>query len=510
MVYAFFRGTLLKNIIVLNTGEGYCMSEFSDLLKEYLAVKNKNVISMAKFCNTDKSTMYKFLKASRNPTSEDLVRKMAGYLQLTPDEEEKFMEAYQIALNGRVTYYRRKEVERFISDPLISPETSDSFQLNKEKMEPFHIRMFDHPHAVVRNLYETVLAEGEKENGYLSVYLTDADERFSQFISSFLQNHPGISLDLVLMINDDSYEYSREDSGYLNLKKLKCVMPLAVRTENRRFFYQYGTVSAAADKNLPYFTNILLTSDTVILMGNGHMRSMCIRDPEVCAQYKKIFADALVVSRKLVVTASAPEQMFGYLSSLSFSGLTAKMIFESCPCFFKDVTEELLKDTVIEEIPMREELIRQVLAYTEYNRSVIKSGKVTMIHCFDGYRDFMENGLLRDIPTWMYRPLSMKERIEMLERYIASIGKSDLHVLKKAIGPVENGFYIFLYDNSLMFQFLDSEGKLMIIQMDEFSYYEAFTDYLESLLERKELFYTKEELKKKLNELLQEYRNQIK
>ncbi len=481
------------------------MSEFSDLLKEYLAVKNKNVIGMARYCSTDKSTMYKFLKASRNPASEDLVRKMAGYLQLTPDEEEHFMEAYRIAQEGKVVYYRRKEVEKFLRAPFTEPGTGTYVKLKKERADDDRIRIFDHPHTAENNLYETILAEMEKEDGHLSLYLTDINERFSLFLTSFLRDHPGVSLDLILMINDDSYEYSRDDSGYLNLKKLRSILPIALQTENRRLFYQYGAVPGAG--GLPYFTNIVLTGDTVILLANGYTRSMCIHDPEVCGSYQKIFAETLAVSRKLIVSAGSLEQMFDYLTELSFKKLGAKMIFEMSPCFFQDVTKELLSDKITGDISRRKELIGKILAYTQYNKSVIQNGKVTMIHCFDGYRDFMETGLLRDIPSDMYEPLDLKERIEMLERYISTMGDPDLHVLKEPLGPIENGIYVFLYNNSFMFQFLDHNGKLMIMRLDESSYFEAFEDYLESLVRKKELFYTRTELKKKLNELLDDYKS---
>jgi hypothetical protein len=198
--------------------------------------------------------------------------------------------------------------------------------------------------------------------------------------------------------------------------------------------------------------------------------------------------------------------MFHYLTDLSFHNIRARLIYEMAPCLFHSVTEQLLQEKTIQEVPERDTLIQKILAYVEVNGEVIRSGKVPMIHCFEGYRDFMESGLLRDLPYHMYTPLSMKERIELLERYIDSIGDTDLHVLKKAIGPIQNGLYVFLYDQALMFQFLNSEGRLILMALNEFTFYDAFEDYLKALIQKTELFYTKEELTEKLNALLNEYK----
>lgn len=483
------------------------MSDFSGLLKEFLARKNKNVISMAKYCNTDKSTMYKFLKASRTPASAELVSKMAAYLQLTPNEEAEFMEAYEIAQEGKVVYYRRKEVEAFLRTSFERNELVPGLKAEAGD-EPLHsIRILDDQDAVENYLYKVILSEVQKDHGRLQLYITDTDDRFSRFLANTLQNYPEAAMDYIVVINDDTFEYMRDDSGYMNLKKLKYILPMAAYGKNRNFYYQYGMVSVSEDRFLPYFTNILFSENTVVMFSGEHRRAMVITDPVICNEYRKLFSESLSVSKKLILFADDLEQVFHYLAELSFSNVGAKMIFEMCPCFFDNVTEELLKDKVIQGIPMRDELISEVLAYTEYNKSVIQSGTVTLIHCFEGYRDFMENGLLRDIPSKMYIPLNMNERIEMLERYIKSIKKNDLYVLKEPIGPVQNGIYVFLYDQSLMFQFLDSTGSLKIMRLDEFSYFEAFQDYMESLIQKPELFYTRKELLTKLNELLEEYKD---
>ena len=43
------------------------MSAFSDTLSQFIDDKKIKVYSMAKYCDTDRSTMYKFISGKRNP-----------------------------------------------------------------------------------------------------------------------------------------------------------------------------------------------------------------------------------------------------------------------------------------------------------------------------------------------------------------------------------------------------------------------------------------------------------
>ena len=70
------------------------MSVFSDLLSEYITMKDVGVYPLSQFCGLDRSFMYKIINGKRNPSGEDVVRKMAQFMQLTPREKTDFMDAF--------------------------------------------------------------------------------------------------------------------------------------------------------------------------------------------------------------------------------------------------------------------------------------------------------------------------------------------------------------------------------------------------------------------------------
>ena len=59
------------------------MSVFSDTLTRYIEHKNIKVFSLAKYCNLDRSTMYKIINGKRNPPSPEVFEKMTQFMHLT-------------------------------------------------------------------------------------------------------------------------------------------------------------------------------------------------------------------------------------------------------------------------------------------------------------------------------------------------------------------------------------------------------------------------------------------
>ena len=90
------------------------MSVFSDTLTRYIEHKNIKVFSLAKYCDLDRSTMYKIINGKRNPPSPEVFEKMTQFMHLTPIEYNVLKETLEITQVGPDTYYTRKSVENFI------------------------------------------------------------------------------------------------------------------------------------------------------------------------------------------------------------------------------------------------------------------------------------------------------------------------------------------------------------------------------------------------------------
>ena len=84
------------------------MSEFSQLLSQYIHSKNIKTYALAQYCGLDRSNMYKIINGKRKPTSEDMVDKMCKFMHLSPAEENSLKEVYNITLAGSDNYSAEK------------------------------------------------------------------------------------------------------------------------------------------------------------------------------------------------------------------------------------------------------------------------------------------------------------------------------------------------------------------------------------------------------------------
>ena len=90
------------------------MSRFSESFKKLIQEKDINVYSMVQYCNTDRSTMYKYISGKRKLKDFTLFQKITEFIRLSPQEYRAFLEDYHINNIGEYAYYCRQNVEDFI------------------------------------------------------------------------------------------------------------------------------------------------------------------------------------------------------------------------------------------------------------------------------------------------------------------------------------------------------------------------------------------------------------
>ena len=90
------------------------MSYFSDLLSAYSKRIGINSPQIASYCGLDRVTVYRFMKGKTLPKDRATVHLMAGILQLTGDERNNLLEAYECARLGPRVYWERRYIKSFL------------------------------------------------------------------------------------------------------------------------------------------------------------------------------------------------------------------------------------------------------------------------------------------------------------------------------------------------------------------------------------------------------------
>lgn len=115
------------------------MSEFSNLLYQYVHDKHINISRLARNCGIQTSIFHQYMNGKRALHKDDEPERIMCYLQLSPGERAVLLEAYDIIQIGPERYAGRKKAEWFIrSLPEIERRRAVSIQGDpKESLQEY-------------------------------------------------------------------------------------------------------------------------------------------------------------------------------------------------------------------------------------------------------------------------------------------------------------------------------------------------------------------------------------
>lgn len=111
------------------------MTYFSNLINSFSARISINTTQIADYCGLDRVTVYRFMKGKTLPRDKATVIQMAEILQLTENEKNTFIEAYDMAQLGPHVYWERYYIREFMKSFNGMPSMSPLFQVNADDVE---------------------------------------------------------------------------------------------------------------------------------------------------------------------------------------------------------------------------------------------------------------------------------------------------------------------------------------------------------------------------------------
>ncbi len=481
------------------------MNDFAALVSFFLQKRSLNVIAMSKYCDLDRSTMYKIVKGTRTPASFETIKKMAEYLQLTLSEKEQFFETFRITSLGKDVYNRRKAIHDFLSVSMLSGfqgapvkmiETEDDG--NQDKVVCLSGRR-----ALEQAISDELLREAVSGKGEVCILTNESEVLPIRYLISLLKEYPDLQIGHITglsTIGDGS-------GGSTNLKKLREIIIACASGKKYRPHYYYDPTAGDDGEGLPYVTNYVITSKTLIGYRNDYSGGICITDPDYIAVKKEEFNNLQENCSPVFRSANTVTGTFSEMMDVihGFLEKNYEVVYQMAPCLFNVIPAEMLEKYMIHDIPDRESVLQFIVEYQKFNSRLISKGNIIFFHSLDGYRDFLETGRFCDIPEMLYPPLEMADRIQILKRYIRSMDRLNLKILKVPNGSVKDGLIVILFDKSVDLEFKTPEGDIARLSMTEPGYMEGFRDYFESLAKDDDLFYTPEEVRRHLMNLVKEY-----
>ena len=471
------------------------MSQFSELLSNYVHSRNIKVYSLAQYCDLDRANMYKFINGKRTPSSLDLIEKISNFMQLTPDEKNTFIESWHITQLGADTYYRRKNVAAFFRSFNL-PNTDLSLLQNHQLPVELNDKavILNDMNEVNHTLTSIISSEFDKENGHIQLLIQPDFDFLSNILSIGWQN-PSVSVEQIICLNSRS-NTSAEQSTY-NIHCLQKILPLYGLAFQYHCLYYYDNVTSRFG-SLTLFPYMILTSEFTCLLTSDLQKGYLINSVHDC----KIFQDMFESYKKSALPLIKPIDNLFFQLQVYDPDIPVHSL-QLTPCLTPYLTPELMEHYITPLLPGRTQFIQYMANYVEqYFVNTLLN--VDTVFSISGLRYFMNTGIINEYPREIYTPLALPDRIYMLKQLIQSFERFHYRIIKNDFCSLENELHLTINSRMGFLMFTTPrDHKLIYLEINEPGFIFTFLDYYESL--DPDSFYTTAEALQILKNILNEY-----
>ena len=180
--------------------------------------------------------------------------------------------------------------------------------------------------------------------------------------------------------------------------------------------------------------NLILTSERLIRISSDYTRAEVSSDQEAIQYYRFHIQQLKTVCRPFIKFQFDPARMMQDYGKVNAN--VACQTIMSHPCTGQYITEEIIQASVYENLPNRDMICNMAAQY--FAGMAMSSARNTSYFTRNGVKDFLKTGVINDIPSGIYRPLSPKYRREIIERLIADIQRGHVSalLLDEAMFPI--------------------------------------------------------------------------
>lgn len=460
------------------------MSAFSDTLARYIEHKNIKVFSLAKYCGLDRSTMYKIINGKRNPPSPEIFEKMTHFMHLTPMEYNFLREALEITQIGPDTYYTRKSVENFICQFPDQPTTEiigNSFSSDSisEQTQTDCIPLTSQQH-IDYYVHQMILSESVNTNGKIALFI-QPDYKFLFSLLASLHASASLKIDHIFCVGTEP-AFTR-DHQLLNLKYLREIFPLYMAGLDYSLWYYYDRIQSHY-YNFNLFPCMILTSDAAILCSSDYQNGIFIKAPDVIQllwnQFISFKEQCSLFFRPAPFT---PENHRTLIDNMfdTFYDQNDLIGIQPEPCLTPFFTGKLLHEIFNYELPQADAILSTAEQAFQMNMSKIQSRQFLIYSTLEGLQQFAKTGLTDEIPEIFYHPLTIEQRIEVLNGVRRCCATGVYRFLQKPLSHLPRNLHFCIRGIMGSMVFRNNNGQIIVLNIEETRLVSIFRDYLEHM-----------------------------
>lgn len=475
------------------------MSIFSDLLAKHIKNKEIRTFSLAQYCEVDRSNMYKLINGKRNPSSENMVHRMSEYMKLTSSERKEFVEAYQISMIGSDTYYRRKNVEKFLDyfEEQKNFYPLRDFFLPEYKPLPEQAPIFISDKNELKNAIHMIISLAGKADGEIKMVLQPENTVVTEVICDTLG---GYFVEHIFCLNNSKSK--SKDVDY-NLLALRNIIPLYYQDHCKYSPYFYYDDITSRESMFYLFHSMIVTSDYVLLFSEELRKGVLLTQKEIAEKCKSIFEQLKKEASPIVEQIKNIEDQLTYFDETDFAR-SKGFEFQQQPCFMPLMPVEFVDKYLVEELPGREVFLKDTEDYLRMFQNHMETGSWTWSIMFtrEGLEDFLKTGEFYELPKEIYKKPSQKDKKVLVQNLIQACQSGHYKMLHQEASIAKCKINVYTTNKKGCLMFKTAGNQMLWLTLEEHGILHAFNDYLASL--EADNFYTTEETLEILREILEQ------
>ena len=460
------------------------MSVFSETLSRFITEKNIKIMALTRYCDLDRSTMYKILNGKRNPPSPDILDRIIQFLHLTPVESRELKEAWEITRIGPEIYYKRKSVENFIQHFPDQPAAefsgctfSSGVPFTDNRSDCVSLTSRQHVNHYV---HQMILNEAGKTSGKIGLFL-QPDYKFLFSLLASLNVQGSLSITQIMCVSTEPI--FTEDHQLLNLNYLHEVFPLYMAGLDYSLLYYYDKLQSHYF-NFNLFPCMILTSESALLCSSDYQSGIFFRSSDVLQMLWNLYTSYQEQCGLFFRPAPlTPENHVDVINSMFDPAYVANDLIgiQPEPCLTPFFTGTLLREIFNYELPQAENILQMAEQAFQMNMDKILHKQFCIYSTLEGLLQFVKTGLTDEIPEIFYHPLNIRQRTEVVKGVRECCQSGAYRILLKPFNHLPRNLHFCIRGNLGSMIFRNNNGESLVLNIEENRLVDIFRDYLENM-----------------------------
>ncbi|MGM9937614.1 MAG: helix-turn-helix domain-containing protein [Candidatus Ornithomonoglobus sp.] len=479
------------------------MSEFSRKLSELMAEKKITAYQLERLGSLKRTTITKYAggksKPPDNKSLEELIRMMA----LGAEDAEELRKAYTITKIGEPIYYRRKHVEELLR-VINNTNTVYPFDLQRHSSLALKhdIECLNGKVSIVNVLGIILAMEAENENPVIRVIAQpEGNAELMSYLTTITGTEENIRVEHIICMDNKS---SCSDNAY-NINVLKEIMPLIVSGAGYTPYYYYDDVKAHINA-FSSFPNIIITSRYVMQISYNMDRAVVSGFDDFVLMQEDMFSELKKKCDTYIQALPGPLDILTYYEKVveGSDNIIPDFSVMPDPCLFPFLDEQIMREHAKFDLPNIDTAVDLLVDRVRRYREGMERKTEISFCTKEGFRRFMETGIITEIPAVYYNPFDTDDRLLMIKRMYRAMKKGiyKLKILDDKFN-IKNISFACYNEYSMTYCYNHPKKGMLAFGFRERSTVNSIYDYF-TTLEEQRLLLSDEETERFVLEILGE------